>query len=77
MTRERALGHAGPRADEMATPWSRLLRPDAPYLTTETTNALSLRLSVPTTGNHTPFGLVHPAAAIFLLDLTSSAHNYG
>ena len=23
MTRERALGHAGPRADETATPWSR------------------------------------------------------
>ena len=33
--------------------------------------------STPATGNHTPVGLVHPAAAIFLLDLTSSAHNYG
>ena len=52
------------------------VRPAA-IVTAETTNALSLRLSAPTTGNHTPFGLVHPAAAIFLLDPTSSAHNYG
>ena len=50
------------------------LTPSRPRRTTKT---LSLRISAPTTGNHTPVGLVHPAAAIFLLDLTSRAHNYG